>query len=82
MKQDRIPLTDIEKYIKDKVSFNPILLAIWFISIIILTFSQSSRVNWEQFFIVSHFNIPMKIHTLALQILYTHQIKYISWLKT
>jgi glycyl-tRNA synthetase len=28
MKQDRIPLTDIEKYIKDKVSFNPILLAI------------------------------------------------------
>jgi glycyl-tRNA synthetase len=28
MQQDRIPLTDIEKYIKDKVSFNPILLAI------------------------------------------------------
>jgi len=28
MQQDRISLTDIEKYIKDKVSFNPILLAI------------------------------------------------------
>jgi len=28
MKQDRISLTDIEKYIKDKVSFSPTLLTI------------------------------------------------------
>ena len=28
MQQDRIPLTEIEKYIKDKISFNPTLLAI------------------------------------------------------
>ena len=51
MQQDRIPLTDIEKYIKDKVSFNSItfknVIHYTDYSFLLILIFHSKYIHWE-----------------------------------